>query len=101
MATKNGHGGARPGSGRKTKAEILGLHELLTDAVPPAKQKEICRKLAQDALSPTPAVRHPARVLLLSYLYGKPTERHELTGADGSDIKQIIEVIFTKADGTE
>lgn len=99
MANKNGHGGVRPGSGRKSKAEELGLAELLNDAWPPDKQRACIRKLAQDAVSPMAAVRHPARLMLFSYAFGKPKERHEVEHA--GEIVQIVEVMFTKADDGE
>lgn len=92
MANGKNHGGARPGSGRKTKAEILGLAELIDEAWPPADQKAVIRKLARDCNNPSFAVRHPARILLLSYKFGKPTEKHELTGAEGRD---LIPTAFT------
>jgi hypothetical protein len=31
--------------------------------------------------------------LLLSYLYGKPTERHEITGKDGGALELATRVI--------
>lgn len=94
----NNHGGARPGAGRKTKAEILGLAELIDEAWPPADQKKVIRKLSRDALSSTPAICHPARTLLLAYKFGKPTERHEVTGAGGDALEMALRVIKPKID---
>lgn len=77
---KNNHGGARPGAGRKTKAEILGLAELIDESWPAQKQKAVIKKLAEDCNSETFHERQEARKLLLAYKFGKPTERHEHSG---------------------
>jgi len=75
------NGGARPGAGRKTKAEILGLAELIDEAWPPVQQKAVIAKLAQDCNHSEFAVRHASRQLLLAYKFGKPAEKHELSGS--------------------
>lgn len=80
------NGGARPGAGRKTKAEILGLAELIDEAWPRAKQQAVIKKLAQDCTDDDFHTRHEARKLLLAYKFGKPTEKHEHTGAEGGPI---------------
>lgn len=85
---KKRRGGARPGAGRKTKAEILGLAEMIDEAWPIAKQKEVIKKLAKDCMDNDFHTRQEARKLLLAYKFGKPTERHEHSGLDG----QILEV---------
>ena len=92
---RKNNGGARPGAGRKTKAEILGLAELIDSAWPTDKQKAVIKKLAQDCTDKDFHVRHEARKLLMAYKFGKPTEKHVHSGADGKAIehKIIVEVV--------
>lgn len=71
------NGGARPGAGRKTKAEILGLAALIDEAWPVEDQKTVLRKLASDAVADDFQVRHQARQLLLAYKFGKPKDTVE------------------------
>jgi len=77
---KNNKGGARAGSGRKTKAEILGLAALIDASWPVADQQKVLTKLAQDCTDIDFHTRHEARKLLLAYKFGKPKETHELGG---------------------
>jgi hypothetical protein len=72
------NGGARTGAGRKTKAEILGLSELIDEAWPIADQKKVLQTLAKDAVSTDFATRHTSRQLLLAYKFGKPKESRDL-----------------------
>lgn len=72
-------GGARPGAGRKTKAEILGLAAMLDEVCSIEEQKEILRKLAQDAKSNDFGQRHKAREMLLAYKFGKPRESKDIS----------------------
>lgn len=73
------NGGARPGAGRKTKAEILGLAALIDEAWPQEDQKAVIRGLADDCTDDDFHTRHEARKLLLAYKFGKPTEKHEVS----------------------
>jgi len=74
------HGGKRPNSGRKSKAEELGLQELM-DSIGPTKNvlKEIF-KLAEGIPGNEEKGIEPvkpnieAQKLWLSYYYGKPKE---------------------------
>ena len=84
------NGGARPGAGRKSKAEILGLAALIDEAWPPTQQKKVIKKLAEDCNHHEFSVRHASRQLLLAYKFGKPTETHEITGRDGGPIETRV-----------
>lgn len=75
----NGHGGARPGSGRKTTAEILGLAALIDGAWPETRQKAVIKKLAKDCEDDDFHIRHEARKLLLAYKFGKPKDSLDVT----------------------
>lgn len=92
------NGGARANAGRKSKAEEMGLVALLEKCVTP-KDREVCiSKLAQDCKSKDFHERHESRKLLLAYIYGKPTEKHEHLGGD-TPIEIIVRhVKRTKAD---
>lgn len=96
---KNNVGGARPGAGRKTKAQILGLAEMIDEAWPIPKQKEVIKKLAQDCLDDDFHIRQEARKLLLAYKFGKPTERHEHTGLNSEPIKVDVTHAIAKIYG--
>lgn len=86
-------GGKKGRSGRKSKAEEMGLAKLLDECWTVADRKACIRKLAQDAKSKTFKTRHEARKLLLAYAFGKPKELHEHSGPGGGDIP----VAFTNA----
>lgn len=74
-------GGKRAGAGRKTKAQELGLAEIIDSVWTIPKQKNVLKQLVNDCSSSDFHQRHEARKLLLSYKFGKPTERKEITGA--------------------
>ncbi len=77
-----GHGGKREGAGRKSKAEELGLQELLDTCWTLSDRETAIRKLA--SLSNRGNLQ--ALQILMAYTYGKPKERHEITGADGGPV---------------
>lgn len=83
-------GGARPGAGRKTKQFEQDLNSLLKEHVTGDKRAEIIRKLAEDSAHVSFKIRHEARKLLLSYLYGKPVDRLEVSGEGGGPIPITI-----------
>lgn len=84
MAGKNG--GARPGAGRKTKAEELGLPMLIDEVIGEDGKKELVKAIHEKAK----AGSFPHQQLLLAYIYGKPTETHK--------VDQITDIIV-KYDG--
>lgn len=81
-------GGKRGRSGRKSKAEELGLAQLLDKCWTQAHREECITRLS--AMARTGNL--DAMKLLLAYAYGKPVERRELTGADGAPVKFIVGV---------
>lgn len=94
------HGGRRPGSGRKSKAEELGLVALLNECATEADRKACIRQLAKDCKSKDFHERHESRKLLLSYIYGKPTEKHEHANPDGSPLLQPVAEAMVKVYGS-
>jgi hypothetical protein len=76
---RKNNGGARPGSGRKRKADELELQSLLISAWPPEARQAALDRLSQKADSDR-GDSLDALKLLLAYAYGKPIERQEHSG---------------------
>jgi len=89
MAGKLGKGGQKGRSGRKSKAEEMGLQQLLDECWTLDERKECVRKLSVRASKgDLESIK-----LLLAYTYGKPVDRKEITGPDGGAVPiRIIEV---------
>lgn len=99
-AAVKGVGGKKGRSGRKSKAEELGLVALLNRCVT-IKDREAClKKLAEDCKSKDFHERHESRKLLLAYVYGKPTEHHEHANPDGSPLMAPVADALTKIYGS-
>lgn len=73
-------------SGRKSRADELGLQSLLDRAWPESKRIKFFSELAKLAETPRTPQGMEAGKLLAAYTYGKPTEKHELTGANGGAV---------------
>ena len=82
------NGGARPGAGRKSKAEEIKLIEQLTP-------------LAEDALkalkSGIKAGEFPFIKLFYEYYAGKPTDKVDVT-TNGKDLPSTKEIVFNDYD---
>ncbi len=76
---KKRHGGKRPNSGRKSKAEELGLVALLDECWTPESRKRCLLKLAKLANDG----EYEAVKILMAYAYGKPIDRKEISGPEG------------------
>lgn len=74
-ATKT-HGGARRGAGRKTRAQELGLAQMMSDAWPDEQRRAVIAKLHAKALRGDVK----AAQLLLNYAYGTPKQTVEHEG---------------------
>lgn len=68
-------GGARPGAGRKSKAEEFGLREILDSAWKLTDRHKVIQKLTELSLGGDTK----AAALLLAYAYGKPHETIQAT----------------------
>ena len=90
------HGGRRPGAGRKSKAEELGIVANWDKWLPLSAREKVVKSLYKESLGGNVQ----AAALLLAYCYGKPTEKHEHSGADGDAIEIVITHVKTgiKAD---
>lgn len=84
------NGGKRPGAGRKSKAQELGLIALLDKCFTKADRESCIEKLAEDCKSDDFHVRQESRKLLLSYTFGKPRESVEHLGEGGGPIEIIV-----------
>ena len=78
-----GHGGARPGAGRKSDADIQRVRTLMAQAVTDSDWRDIFTALALKAL----AGNTRAAELLMAYAFGKPPERLEVD--DGAEVVHI------------
>jgi hypothetical protein len=85
------NGGARPGAGRKRKADELELQSLLIEAWPLNERRLTLEKLALKARGDTKDSIEAAR-LLLAYTYGKPIDRQEVSGPDGAPLKAYVSI---------
>jgi hypothetical protein len=83
-------GGKREGSGRKSKAEELGLPALIEEVIGEQGKKDLVAAIHKKAKSGS----FPHQQLLMHYIYGKPQEKIDHT----SDGKAIFtkEVVFRK-----
>jgi hypothetical protein len=85
-------GGKRPGAGRKSKAEEMGLKALLDKCFSAKEREGVIRKLVKDASDFNPQVRDAARKLLMAYTFGQPKAVTELTGKDGGPVETVSKV---------
>jgi chromosome segregation and condensation protein ScpB len=81
---KKKHGGKRPNSGRKSKAEELGLAQLLDRCWTTADREACIERLAAQARQG----EYEATKILMSYAYGKPIDRKEISGPEGVPLMQ-------------
>jgi hypothetical protein len=83
------HGGNRPGAGRKSKAEELGLSKLIDECAGQDGMKEVILKLVDKAKQGS--FLHTQ--LLMQYYYGKPTDNLDITSGG-----EIISIRFKDAE---
>lgn len=96
MAGIPGAGGKKGRSGRKSKAEEMGLAPLLNEAFPIEDRKAVIENLRRIATGHDDKVAVSAANLLLAYTYGKPKESVEHSGKDG----EAFEIIVKHVTGT-
>lgn len=78
-------GGKREGSGRKSKAEELGLPALIEEVIGEQGKKDLVSSIHKKAKSGS----FPHQQLLMHYIYGKPQEKIDHTSG-GKEIKGFI-----------
>lgn len=82
-----GWGGSRRGSGRKSKAEEMGLPALIEEVIGTEGKRALIQKINEQAKGGS--FNH--QQLLMQYIYGKPQDDIDIT-TNGKDIasKEII-----------
>src|SRR5688572_33200635 len=87
---KGNRGGAKGRSGRKSKAEEMGLASLLETAFTIQDRQDVFANLIRIAKGHDDKAAVSATSLLLGYAFGKPTEKHEHSGANGDAIQIMV-----------
>lgn len=87
MAGIKGKGGQRGRSGRKSRAEELGLQSLLDSAFGVKDRRAVLENLTQIAKGSDAKAAVSAATLLFGYAYGKPTEKHVHSGVNDGPIR--------------
>jgi hypothetical protein len=91
-AAVKGVGGKKGRSGRKSKAEEMGLTSLLKSAFTLKDRKDVIQNLLRIARGQDDKAAVSAASLLLGYAFGKPTEKHEHSGQNGEPI--TVRVVY-------
>jgi hypothetical protein len=80
-----GHGGARPGAGRKSKTTAERQDSNLSIALAKA-DPEAVEGMVASMIAEAQGGNVKAFLALAPYLFGSPAQRHEVAGADGGPI---------------
>lgn len=99
MAGVKGKGGKKGASGRKSKAEEMGLKALLDKCWTEADREACVKALAKSARNPLSSDFMDASKLLMGYAFGKPTEHKDIT-SNGESIAQPIADALEKVFGS-
>lgn len=89
---ENKHGGARPGAGRP-KGSISKLK--VSDFFTPEEKDALVEKVKSMVLMADQPDKDMAK-FLWEQLFGKATQRTELTGADGERLQIMFDSVFKK-----
>lgn len=83
----DGHGGSRKGSGRKSRAEEMGLPLLVEQVIGDQGKRDLLTKIHEQAKAGS--FNH--QQLLMQYIYGKPQDKLDVTtGGEKIETKEII-----------
>src|SRR5688500_9704713 len=100
MPGQQGNPGGKKGrSGRKSKAEELGLVALLDKCWRKADREKCLRALARSSNDPPCGKRTHATKLLMAYAYVRPREKHEISNPDGSPLMAPLAEAMVKVYG--
>jgi phosphopantetheinyl transferase len=96
MPGQQGNSGGKKGrSGRKRKFDEAELEQLLNQAWPKKERLAALKKFAQRAN----AGDLESFKLLMAYGYGKPKEKHEISGPGGGSVPVFVTDAITKIYG--
>jgi hypothetical protein len=87
-------GGYREGSGRKSKAEEMGLPALIEEVLGEQGKRDIIVKLFEKAK----AGSYLHTQLLMAYMYGKPQDHVDITSG-GDKMETVREIVFRDYSG--
>lgn len=91
-----GHGGKRENSGRKSRAEEMGLPMLIEQVIGEEGKRMLIQTIQEKAISGS--FLH--QQLLMHYIFGKPSDSLDIT-SKGQQIESTKEIIFRNyADNT-
>ena len=90
---KGKSGGLRQNSGRKSRAEELGLPSLIEEIAGEQGKKEVLQKVLAQAKEGSFAHQQ----LFLAYAFGKPQDKVDLT-TNGKDLPTSKEIVFRRYD---
>lgn len=99
MGVKGNSGGKKGRSGRKSKAEEMGLATLLNKCWTRADREACIRALARNAKTPQSSDFMDAAKLLMAYMFGKPKEQVEHINPDGTPLLQPVANALVKIYG--
>ena len=88
-------GGARAGAGRKSKAEEMGLPKLIEEVIGDKGKKAIIQALYDKSTGSKADVK--AIALLMSYIFGKPSDSG-IIPVDSDNIESVI-INYIKPEG--
>lgn len=92
----NNHGGVRPNSGRKSKAEEMGLPKLIEDIVGDKGKRALIQKLYDRSVTKGDI---KAITLLMAYIFGKPSDSGMLP-IDADNVESVT-ITYVKPDGNK
>ncbi len=101
MGVKGNSGGKKGRSGRKSKAEELGVQEWFDKNLSNNSRVKILNRLVEIAEGDDPKAAVSAATMLFNYSFGKPTEKHEVAGKGGGPIETIATVIVIPDNGRD
>lgn len=98
-AAVKGVGGKKGRSGRKSKAEELGVQEWFDKNLPDSARVAIVKNLVRIAKGQDDKAAVSAATMLFSYTFGKPKERVEHSNPDGSALLAPVAEAMVKVYG--
>lgn len=96
MGVKGNKGGAKGRSGRKSKAEELGVQDWFDKHLSSADRVAIVKNLIFIATGDDAKAAVSAASMLFGYSFGKPKERVEHSGENGGPVEIVVNHVIAK-----